>query len=72
MLALEKSGEIPKKIDILNFNGNREVLIKLYQDERCAKFWVLIEILTFWSKFLRFKGVSPRKKWRNPKINLRS
>ena len=71
-VSTRKKWRNPKKIDILNFNGNREVLIKLYQHERCAKFWVLIEILTFWSKFLRFKGVSPRKKWRNPKINLRS
>ena len=69
MLAHEKSGEIPKTIDILHVNGNWEVLIKLYPDERCAKFWVLIEILTFWSKFLRFRGVSPKKKWRNQKKN---
>ena len=45
----------------------RNVLIKLSQDDRCAKFWVLLKIFNFWSKFLILKGVSPRNKWLNPK-----
>ena len=72
VLANEKSGEIPKKIDISNFHGMIKWRINiLYQEERCPKFWVLLETINFWSKFLGFKGVSPRKKWRNPKKKLR-
>ena len=50
----------------------REVLNKLFRDEQCAKFWVLLEIFNFWSKFLSFKGVSPRKKWQKSQKKLRS
>ena len=32
-----------------------------FLSEHCAKFRVLLEIFNFWSKFLNFKGVSPRK-----------
>ena len=43
------------------------ILIEYSQDERCAKFWVLLEIFNFWWKFLSFKGNSPQKECRNPK-----
>ena len=74
VLAHEKSGEIPKKKlrSWIFMVWWREVFIILDQDERCAKFWLLIKIFTFWSKFLSFKGVSPRKKRRNPKRKIRS
>ena len=41
----------------------------LSHDEHCAIIWVLVKILNFLSKFLSFKGVSPRNEWRNPKNN---
>ena len=51
--------------------GWREVLNQLSQDERRTKLWLFLEIFDFWSKFLSFKGVKPRKVWWNPKKNLK-
>ena len=45
----------------------REGLITIFKDEYCAKVWVLMEIFNFFSKFLGFKGYSPRNEWQNPK-----
>ena len=42
----------------------------LSQDEHCASIWVLVKILIFLSKFLSFKGVSPRNEWRIPKKKI--
>ena len=50
----------------------RDVLTKHSHDECCANFLELLEIFNLWSKFLNFKGVNPRKEWRNPKKKLKS
>ena len=44
-----------------------EILIQDSQDEHCGIFWGMGEIFNFWTKFLSFKGVSPRNEWRTPK-----
>src|ERR1044072_3785420 len=49
----------------------REILILHSQDELCEIFLVLLEIFNFWSKFLNFKGVSPRKKIDKSKIKFK-
>ena len=69
----KKVAKTKKKLKSLNFMvWWRDVLIKHSQDELCAKFCVLLEIFKFWTKFLSFKGVSPRQNWRNPKKKLKS
>ena len=41
----------------------KEVMIIISNDEYCAKFWVLMEIMNFLSKILGFKGYSSRNEW---------
>ena len=48
-----------------------DVLIKYSQDELCANFLGLLEIINFWSKFSSFKGVSSPKKGQNPRKNIK-
>jgi hypothetical protein len=68
VLVHEMSDKIQKKLKFPSFfDGWKEVLIKLYQDEYGAKFWVWIRIFNFWSKFVSFKGVSPTNEWQNAK-----
>ena len=68
VLAHKKSDEIQKKLKSIIFMAWwRDVLIKHSHDDCCAKELVFLEIFNFWSKFMSFKGVSPRKEWRNPK-----
>ena len=68
MLVHEISDKIQKKSKFTSFvDGWKEVLIELYHNEYGAKFWVWIRILNFWSKFVSFKGVSPRNEWHNAK-----
>src|ERR1044072_1198429 len=50
--------------------GLREALITISKDEYCAKVWVLMEIFNFLSKFLGFKGYSPRNEGQTPKKKL--
>ena len=59
VLAHENSVECQKKIKSFIFKvWWRGLLFKLSQYDRRAKFWVLLEIFNFWSKFLNFKGVA--------------
>src|ERR1044072_7669307 len=61
--AHEMSDKIQKKVEFPNcMECLREVLIIISKDEYCAKVWVLMEIFIFLSKFLGFKGYSPRNK----------
>src|ERR1044072_5419603 len=61
LIAHEMSDKIQKKLKFLNFMVLlREVLITISKDECNAKVWVLMEIFNFLSKFLGFKGYSPR------------